>query len=90
MESWRSMNTREGIFIQSSEIITVQRKSNLIEIHVAYLVIFTAQMLFVAHQITELGTSALKESNVPPRTQVKLMNSPDSILKTSRAATTNC
>lgn len=49
MESWRSMNTREGIFIQSSEIITVQRKSNLIEIHVAHFVIFTAQMLFVAH-----------------------------------------
>lgn len=78
------MNTGEGIFIQLSEILTVQHKSNLTGIHAAYLVIFTAQMLFLAHQITELGTSTLKESNVPSRTQLKFMNSPDSILKTSQ------
>jgi len=43
------MNTGEGIFIQSSEIITAQHKSNLIGTHVTYLIIFTAQMLFLAH-----------------------------------------
>lgn len=53
MESWRSMNTGEAIFTHSSEIITEQHKSNLIGIH---LVIFTAQMLFLAHYIIELGT----------------------------------
>lgn len=76
------MNTTEGILTQSSEIITLQHKRNLIRIHVPYLVILTARMLFLAHQITELGTSTLKESNVPPRTQAEFMNSPDSILKT--------